>query len=59
MRKFSTQCMNDSTEGTKENSCKGRSIMPSRQTLDFLSQFARCYHAEPSLRPEFCGYVMN
>ena len=49
MKRFSTQCM----DGLKDKST------PSRQTLDFLSQFARSYHVEPALQPEFCGYVMN
>ena len=30
-----------------------------KNRLDFLSQFARSYHVEPALQPEFGGYVMN
>ena len=30
-----------------------------KQTMDFLKQFARAYQAEPAVRPEFCGYVLN
>ena len=29
------------------------------QTMDFLKQFARAYQAEPAVRPELCGYVLN
>ena len=32
---------------------------PSRNTLDFLSQFARVYHVENSLRADLGGFVMN
>lgn len=32
---------------------------PRRQTLDFLTQFARVYQAEPVLCPELSGYVLN
>ena len=32
---------------------------PSNQTLDFLRQFARSYHAEPSLNTNICGFVLN
>ena len=47
-----------SKDKTKRNRNEKKST-PSRQTLDFLSQFARSYHVEPALQPEFCGYVMN
>lgn len=58
MKRFSTQCMDELKDKTKRNR-NGKKSIPSRQTLDFLSQFARSYHAEPALQPEFCGYVMN
>ena len=48
MRKLSTQCMDD----LEKNS-------PRKQTMDFLKQFARAYQAEPAVRPELCGYVLN
>ena len=33
--------------------------MPRKSTIEFLKQFARAYQAEPAVRPEFCGYVLN
>ena len=58
MKRFSTQCMDGLKDKTKKNRNE-KKCAPSRRTLDFLSQFARSYHAEPALQPEFCGYVMN
>lgn len=58
MKKLSTQCMDELGENKKKNRNEKR-MMPKRQTLDFLSQFARVYHSEPVLQPELCGLVMN
>lgn len=58
MKRFSTQCMNELKDKTKKNR-NGKKSLPSRQTIDFLSQFARSYHVETALQPEFAGYVMN
>ena len=58
MKSCSTEGMDGLKDKTKKNRNEKKSA-PSRQTLDFLSQFARSYHAEPALQPEFCGYVMN
>ena len=58
MKRFSTQCMDGLKDKTKKNRNEKKST-PSKQTLDFLSQFARIYHAEPAMQPELCGYVMN
>lgn len=58
MKRFSTQCMNGLENKTKKNR-DGKKSAPSKQTLDFLSQFARIYHAEPAMQPELRGYVMN
>ena len=58
MKRLSTQCMNEIENKTNRNR-KERKTMPSRQTLDFLNQFARVYHSEPALRTELCGLVMN
>ena len=55
MKRLSTQCMNEIENKTNRN----RKEMPRRQTLDFLTQFARVYHSEPALRTELCGLVMN
>lgn len=58
MKRFSTHCMDDWKIKQKKNRNEKKS-KPSRQTLDFLSQFARSYRVEPALQSEFCGYVMN
>ena len=58
MKRSSTQCMNETDNKTKRKP-EGRHSTPRKQTLDFLTQFARVYHAETALRTEFCGYVMN
>ena len=55
MRKLSTQCMDDLEKKVKSApEAKSR-----KQTMDFLKQFARAYQAEPAVRPELCGYVLN
>lgn len=58
MRRFSTQYTHELKNETKD-SRGSRTGMPSRQTLDYLFRFARCYHAEPALEPSLCGFVMN
>lgn len=58
MKRLSTQCMNEIENKTDRNR-KERKTTLRRQTLDFLTQFARVYHSEPALRTEFCGFVMN
>lgn len=58
MKRFFTQCMNELEDKAKKNR-SGKKSTPSKQTLDFLSQFARIYHTEPALQTELCGYVMN
>ena len=52
MRKLSTQCMDDLEKKVK--SAPEAKSSPRKQTMDFLKQFA-----EPAVRPEFCGYVLN
>lgn len=47
MKRLSTQCMNEIENKTNRNR-KERKTMPRRQTLDFLTQFARVYHSEPA-----------
>lgn len=58
MKRLSTQCMDELKDKTKKNR-NGKISTPSRQTLDFLSQFARSYHVEPALQTDFGGYVIN
>lgn len=57
MKRLFTQCMDDLGNKTKQNS-KEKS-RPRKQTLDFLSQFARVYQVEPAKQPELCTYVLN
>ena len=57
MRKLSTQCMDDLEKKVK--SAPEAKSSPRKQTMDFLKQFARAYQAEPAVRPELCGYVLN
>jgi len=58
MKKFSTRCMNEFTDKTEKGRATGKHI-PQKKTLDFLMQFARVYHAEPEMKQEICGFVMN
>lgn len=58
MKRLSTLCMDDLKDKTQGKS-KNDSAKPRKQTLDFLSQFARVYQAEPALKAELCGYVLN
>jgi len=32
---------------------------PHKNTLHFLTQFARSYRAEPLLEEKICGYILN
>lgn len=58
MKSLSTQCMDDLEKKTQKKA-KSDAGKPRKQTLDFLSQFARVYQAEPALKAEVCGYVLN
>lgn len=58
MKRLSTQCM-DNLEKKTQKKARSGSGQPRKQTLDFLSQFARVYQAEPALKAEVCGYVLN
>ena len=57
MKKIST-LINDIENKTESIRVK-KKCMPSRKTLDFLSQFARVYHVENSLRADLGGFIMN
>ena len=50
MRKLSTQCMDDLEKKVK--SAPEAKSSPRKQTM-------RAYQAEPAVRPELCGYVLN
>jgi hypothetical protein len=43
----------------KGNSNNGKPIMPCKQTLSFLTQFARVYHVEPLIEKKLCGFILN
>lgn len=58
MKRLSTPCFKHSQRETKTDANEFRN-QPRRQTLDFLTQFARVYQAEPVLCPELSGYVLN
>lgn len=59
MKKISTPY---STDLKIKRKCAADFLMgegPERETLDFLRQFARSYHVEPSLDANLCGMLMN
>ena len=58
MKKLSTPCMNEMINNQKKDRNNERSN-PRKKTLDFLTQFARAYQAEPAIQQDLCGYVMN
>ncbi|MDH6534897.1 hypothetical protein M2101_001574 [Parabacteroides sp. PM5-20] len=58
MKRFSTRCMHKYSGIRKRNPGKQRGG-PREQTIDFLSQFARVYRAEPSLQQDICSFIMN
>lgn len=58
MKNISTPCMDKLKQQTDKN-LRERHCAPCKQTLDFLTQFARVYQAEPALKSELCGYVLN
>jgi hypothetical protein len=43
----------------KGNCNDNKQMMPCKQTLSFLSQFARVYHAEPGIEKKLCGFILN
>jgi hypothetical protein len=57
MKNFSTRCRDKIIE--KENTNNGKPIMPRKQTLSFLTQFARVYHVEPLIEKNLCGFILN
>jgi hypothetical protein len=56
MKNFSTRCRGKIIE--KENN-NDKPIMPRKQTLSFLMQFARVYHAESLIEKNLCGFILN
>ncbi|MDR1937088.1 MAG: hypothetical protein LBQ73_01140 [Tannerellaceae bacterium] len=57
MKNVSTRCRDEIMEKGKNSG--GEKIAPCKQTLSFLTQFARAYHAEPVLQKNLCGFVLN
>ena len=57
MKKASTHCCSKSE--IKKTTKKDYEIMPHQQTLDYLSQFARVYHADPVLNKSLNGMILN
>ena len=57
MRKLSTQCMDDLEK--KSEKCPGGEKFASEANDGFLETVCEAYQAEPAVRPEFCGYVLN
>lgn len=58
MKRFSTRCMHKYSGIRKENPGRG-SGKPRQKTMDFLTQFARVYRAEPTLEQELASFVLN
>jgi len=58
MKRLSTRCMYKFS-GIRKRSSGGSKCEPRKQTLDFLTQFARVYNAEPVLNKELCSYILN
>lgn len=57
MKNLSTQCMDN--KSNKEQRGYDKQTSPRKQTLDFLSQFARVYCSEKTLNAGHCGLVLN
>lgn len=58
MKRLSTRCMQHLSSINNENPEREESN-PRQQTMDFLTQFARVYRAEPTLGDELCSFVLN
>jgi hypothetical protein len=57
MKNLSTRCRREIME--RENNNDGKRMRPCKQTLSFLTQFARIYHAEPVIEKKLCGFILN
>ena len=57
MRKLSTQCM--MIWRKKVKSAPGGEKFASEANDGFLETVCEAYQAEPAVRPELCGYVLN
>jgi len=59
MKKLSTQCMNDLKNEMNRDRNEKKKSCPRKETLHFLSQFARVYRTLPVIIPELSGIVVN
>lgn len=57
MKNISTHCVIKLIEKGKNKNSKPAA--PCRQTIDFLTQFARGYHVEPIMQKDLCGFILN
>lgn len=58
MKRLSTRCMNG-IENNRNKKQEEINSGPRKKTLDFLTQFARVYRAEPLFDEKVCGYILN
>ena len=56
MKNVSTFCKHDADFPAKSDR---KLLSPRKQTLDFLTQFARVYQVESALDSEISGYILN
>ena len=56
MKNVSTCCKHDADFPAKSDR---KLLSPRKQTLDFLTQFARVYQVESALDSEISGYILN
>lgn len=60
MKKSSTSFISQSNANDSQSvSFMQGGSSPKQQTIDFLKQFARSYHAEPALGNDLCGFLLN
>ncbi len=59
MKKTSTSCISHPNADDSQSVSFIKGSSPKQQTIDFLKQFARSYHAEPALNSDLCGYFLN
>jgi hypothetical protein len=57
MKNFSTRCMDKMMN--KETGKNNGRVTPCKQTLALLTQFARVYHAVPTVQKGLCAFVVN
>lgn len=57
MGEFSTHCLKKKQEERMRPVAD--SLEPDVRTLDFIRRFARAYHAEPKMKADLSGFVLN